>query len=58
MYEDLDKVNFIKSGNSITFINNMGFQIKISQCELIQGRKFNFEIIPKIFYNSKLINVI
>ena len=24
MYEDLDKVNFIKSENSITYINNMG----------------------------------
>ena len=54
MYEDLDKVNFIKSGNSITYINNMGCDIKI----LIQGSQFNFEKIPKIFYNSKVINVI
>ena len=58
MYDDLDKVNFIKSGNSITFINNMVCDIKISQCELIQGSQFNFEKIPKIFYNSKVINVI
>ena len=28
MYEDLDKINFIKSGNSITYINNMGCDIK------------------------------
>ena len=34
MYEILDKVNFIISGNSITFINNMGCDIKISQCEI------------------------
>ena len=58
MYEDLDKINFIKSGNSITFINNMGCDIKITECELIQGSQFNFEKIPKIFHNSKVINVI
>ena len=56
MYEDLDKVNFIKSGNSITYINNMGCDIKITECELIQGS--NFENILKISYNSKVINVI
>ena len=49
MYEDLDKVNFIKSGNSITYINNMGCDIKISECELLHGSQFNFEKIPKIF---------
>ena len=32
MYEDLDKVNFIKSGNSITYINHMGCNIKITEC--------------------------
>ena len=37
MYEDLDKVNFIKSGNSITYIHNMGCDIKISECELLKG---------------------
>ena len=58
MYEDLDKVIFIKSDNSITYINNMGCDIKITECELIQGSQFNFENIPKIFYNSKVINVI
>ena len=58
MYEDLDKVNFIKSGNSITYINNMGCDIKITECELLHGSQFNFEKIPKIFYNSKRINVI
>ena len=58
MYEDLDKVNFIKSGNSITYIHNMGCNIKISECELLRGSQFNFEKIPKIFYTSKMINVI
>ena len=58
MYEDLDKVNFVKSGNFITYINHMGCDIKITECELIKGSQFNFEKIPKIFYNSKIINVI
>ena len=56
MYEDLDKVNFIKSGNSITYIHNMGCDIKISECELLRGA--SFEKIPKIFYDSKIINII
>ena len=38
MYEDLEKVNFIKSGNSITYINNMGCDIKITERELLHGR--------------------
>ena len=56
MYEDLDKVNFIKSGNSITYIHNMGCDIKISECELLRGA--SFEKIPKISYDSKIINII
>ena len=56
MYEDLDKVNFIKSGNSITYIHNMRCDIKISECELLRGA--SFENIPKIFYDSKVINII
>ena len=55
MFEDLDKVNFIKSGNSITYIHNMGVNIKISECELLRGA--SFENIPKIFYDSKMINI-
>ena len=58
MYEDLDKANFIKSENSITYINNMGCDIEITECESIQGSQFYFEKIPKIFYNSKVIHVI
>ena len=56
MYEDIDRVNCIKLGNSITYINNMGCNIKITDCELLKGS--NFEKIPKIFYYSKVINVI
>ena len=58
MYEDMDKVNFIKSGNSITYVNNMGCDIRISECELLHGSQYNFEKIPKMFYNSKVINII
>ena len=58
MYEDFDKVNFIKSGNPITFMNNMGCDIKITECELPQDNQYNFEKIPKVFYNSKVIHVI
>ena len=43
MYEDLNKVNFMKSENSITYINNMGCDIKITECELLQGSQFDFE---------------
>ena len=58
MYEDMDKVNFIKSGNSIAYVNNMGCDIKITEYELLHGNQYNFEKIPKIFYDSKVINVI
>ena len=54
MYEDLDKVNFIKSENSITYINNMGSDLRITECELIQGSQFDFEKIPKCFIIVKL----
>ena len=58
MYEDLDKVNFKQTGDSIIYIHNMGCDIKITECELLKGSQFNFEKIPKIFYNSKIIHVI
>ena len=56
MYEDIDKINLNKSGNSFKEIHNMGCDIKISECQLLQGA--TFEKIPKIFYNSKVINII
>ena len=56
MYEDLDKINQNKTGNSIKEIHNMGCDIKISECELLRGS--SFKKIPKIFYNSRVINII
>ena len=56
MYLDIDEVQCIESGLSVTLINTIGCQIKISECELIRGS--SFRNIPKIFYNSKIINKI
>ena len=36
----------------------MGCDIKITECKLLYDSQFNFEKIPKIFYNSKVINII
>ena len=58
MYEDLDKINLNKTGDSIKCIHNMGCDLKISECQLLHGNQFDFEKIPKIFYNSKVIHVI
>ena len=33
MYEDLDKINLNKTGDSIKCIHSMGCDIKISECE-------------------------
>ena len=56
MYLDIDEVQLIESGLSVTVINNTGCQIKISECELIRGSYF--ENIPRIFHTSKIINII
>ena len=56
MYLDIDEVQCIESGLSVTLINTIGCQIKIGEYELIKGS--SFENIPKIFYNSKIINII
>ena len=58
MYEDIEKINFKKSGNSIYYINSVGCEFHITECELLKGSNYNFEKIPKIFYNSKIISVI
>ena len=58
MQEDITKVNFKKSGDSIYNINNVGCDIFISECQLLKGSNYNFENIPKIFYSSKVISVI
>ena len=56
MYLDIDEIQCVESGLSVTIINNTGCQIKTSECELIRGS--SFENIPKIFYTSKIINII
>ena len=58
MQEDIEKVNFKESGNSIYYINSVGCEIYITECKLLKGSNYNFEKIPKIFYNSKVISVI
>ena len=58
MYEDLDKINFKKSGDSIYNILTSGVEIYITECNLLEGSNYNFEKIPKLFYNSKVISVI
>ena len=58
MYEDIEKINFKKSGDSIYYINSVGCEIFVTECELLKGSNYNFEKIPKIFYNSKVILVI
>ena len=58
MYEDIDKVNFKQSGYSIYYINSVGCEIFITECQLSKGSNYIFEKIPKIFYNSKVISII
>ena len=48
MCEDLDKINLNQTRDSIKCIHNMGCDIKISECELIQGS----QLILKKFQNS------
>ena len=52
----MDDVLLLESGLSIILFNTIGCQIKISECKLIKGSLF--KNIPKIFYNSKIINII
>ena len=58
MFEDLDKVNFKKSGESVYYINTIYCTINITECELLKGGNYDFENIPKIFYDSKVIKII
>ena len=52
----MDDVLLFESGLSIILFNTLGCQIKLAQCQLIKGS--SFKNIPKIFYNSKIINII
>ena len=58
MEEDITKVNFKKSGESIYDINNVECNIFILECQLLKGSNYNFENIPKIFYSSKIMSII
>ena len=58
MQGDIEKVNFKESGNSVYYINSVGCEIFISECQLLKGANYNFEKIPKIFYTSRVINAI
>ena len=58
MYEDIEKINFKKSGDSIYYINSVGCEFHITECELLKGSNYNFEKIPKIFYTSRVISII
>ena len=58
MYEDISKVNFKESEDSIYYINSTGCEIFITECELLKGSSYNFENIPKIFYKNKVISVV
>ena len=58
MFEDLDKVNFKKSGESVYYINTIYCTINITECELLKGGNYDLENIPKIFYDSKVIKII
>ena len=46
MEEDISKVNFKESGNSIYYLNSTGCEIFITKCELLKGSNYNFEKIP------------
>ena len=49
MYQDIDKVNFKESGDSIYYINSVGCEIFITECELLKGSNYNFEKFKKYF---------
>ena len=58
MYEDLDKINSKKSGDSVYNILSSGVEFYITECELLKGSNYNFEKIPKIFYTNRVISII
>ena len=58
MYEDISKVNFKDSGNSIYYINSTACEIFITEYELLKGSNYIFENFPKILHKSKIIPVI
>ena len=58
MLEDLDLIHFKKSGDSIKYFHHMGCDIKLMMCDLLRGGEYNYEKIPKLFHDSKIVTVI
>ena len=58
MYEDLEKINSKKSGDSVYNILSSGVEFYITECELLKGSNYNFEKIPKLFYTNRVISII
>ena len=58
MNEDIEKVNFKESGDSIYYINSVGCEIFITECQLLKGANYNFQNISKIFYTNRVISII
>ena len=58
MFEDLDRVNFLKREESVYYINTIYCTINITECESLKGGNYNFENMPKIFYDIKVIKMI
>ena len=55
MEEDITKVNFKESGNSIYYMNSVGCEIFMTECELLKGSNYIFENVPKMFYIVELL---
>ena len=58
MYEDLDQINYKIFGDSIAYIHSIGCDIKLTQCILLRGLSFDYELISRKFYDSKIITVV
>ena len=58
IFEDLDAINFKKSGKSIKYFHHMGCDIKLMMCDLLRGGEYYYEKVPKIFYDSNIVTVI
>ena len=49
MYQDIDKVNFKKSGDSMYYINTVGCKFDITECQLLSGSIYNSKKYQKYF---------
>ena len=53
-----DQINYKISGDSIAYIHNIGGDIKLTQCNLLRRSSFDYELIPRKFYDIKIITVV